>query len=197
MIITEEAPALETAVLLSARGFVRSISEELAKDVAAHISGDLVLRIIEDSVDIGFACFQIESDVLYLHGIMIDPDVQAKSIAVRVIEYAQAKTNMSFLGLRTQSPRMWSAGRKVCQQWIPGFENGDERDEELLKAAHRIAKISNSLFPVHVGCYGGPLYGTKPTHSDYIIQQWWDSLCDFERGDAAICVGRLWPIKNT
>lgn len=186
-------PAIEVAARLTSHGFVQPVSPELIDDVAAHIAGDLVVRIFDDDgEEVGFATFSVHEDLLYLNGIMLDPAVQGNSYAQNVISFARDRFDSAYLGLRTQNPKMWSVGKRMCDIWLPDL---DDRlpDKGLQGVIDRLQKERNLPHPLHEACYGEALYGDKPVHRDEAIQRWWDELCDFERGDGVVCVGRFGP----
>ncbi len=190
MQIIVATPNLDEAVRLAAAGFVQSITDELVADVANHLSGDLVVYMVEDEMVIGFATFSVHGELLYLNGIQLNPVVHGRSVCGEVIAFARDETETSYLALRTQNPRMWAAGRKLCTVWLPS-DNDDAIDAEL-SAMIALLETERSLpFPVHVGCYGTPLYGEKPIHRDESVQRWWDAICNFEAGDGIVCVGRF------
>jgi hypothetical protein len=195
MDIIAENLDISTACELSALGFDKPITSELIADVSNHIGGDLVVRILEDNADIGFATFETYGNLLYLCGIMLKPSVQGRGYAAVVIKYAQEITQSKYLALRTQNPKMWSVGKKMCGIWLPEIHSNS--GNLLPKEALDNLQSSKGLqHPIDIGCYGGPLYGTKPIHRDGTIQQWWDGICNFERGDGVVCIGLLNPTHN-
>lgn len=189
--ITKEVPDLETATRIASSGFVQPISDELRQDVAGHMAGgDVVYGIREDGQFVGFVIFNIWYDILYLSGIIVDAAHQRhQHVSESVTKVLRQNPGLKFLALRTQSLRMYVAGRKVCPVWLP-YPSAVFMPE-LNRVGKEVAERTNSEFPVHVGCYGGPLYGEKPVYRDESLQRWWDELCNFQRGDAVICVGKL------
>jgi hypothetical protein len=184
-------PRLDEAVEIAVAGFVQKHSAELRKDVDKHLTkGQIVYRIKDLEVTAGFALFNKWEDVLYLSGIILVPSVQGRGIAAAVIGRAHAETRTKYLTLRTQSAIMWRAGEKICAEgWTP--RPLKRTDLGIETAGNLTAEKLGGTFPISPKCYGGPLYGTKPIYSDSFIQTWWDSICDFECGDAVICAGRL------
>ena len=198
--ITEEVPDLETATRIASSGFVQPISDELRQDVAGHMAGgDVVYGIQEDGQFVGFVIFNIWDDILYLSGIIIHQDYQRhRHVVESVTKVRRQHLQLKYLALRTQSLRMYVAGRKVCSTWLPRVS--ETTSSELVRVGKEVAERTNSVFPLHVGCYGGPLYGEKPVYHDEPLQRWWDELCSFEQGDAAICVGELlreYPVPHS
>ncbi len=189
--ITKKVPDLETATRIASSGFVQPISDELRQDVAGHMAGgDVVYGIKEHGQFVGFVIFNIWDGILYLSGIIVDEAHQChQHVTESVAKVLRQRPGLKYLALRTQSPRMYVAGRKVCSVWIPHFD--EVFAPELVRVGKEVAERTDSQFPLHEGCYGGPLYGEKPVYHDGSLQQWWDERCNFERGDALICVGRL------
>lgn len=191
MRIVDAVPELGQAVTVTSRGFVQPITDELVKDVANHLAGDIVLTLETDGGEVGgFATFRVDGELLYLAGAMIDPEHQRHSIGRRFISYAKERSGCSYLGLRTQSPIMWASGRRLCSTWVPAPDD-QLFDGELISFLDRAVGLCGSNASVDPGFYGSPLYGDKPLHSDPEIQRWWDGICVFENGDAVICVGRF------
>jgi hypothetical protein len=191
MTIISEPPSLEEATRLASSGFAREVSDELFLDVKQHMeSGDIVLGVKHDDEYVGFVILCVWDDILYLSGIILHQDYQRHASVVDVISYVREKVQVRYFALRTQSPRMWSAAKKVCQRWYPDRDLG-AIDVDLEAVGHLVAARIDSQFPYHKGCYGAALYGEKPTHHNDDIQSWWDDNCDFHRGDAVICVGEL------
>lgn len=188
--ITQELPDLETATHIASSGFVQPVSDELRQDVASHMDGgDVVYGIREQGQFVGFVIFNIWEDILYLSGIIVDATHQRQHHVVEAVAKVRGqKPGLKYLALRTQSLRMYVAGRKVCSVWSPP---DGASTPELKRVGKEVAERTNSVYPLHEGCYGAPLYGEKPVYRDDSLQRWWDELCSFERGDAIICVGEL------
>lgn len=211
MRITREVPDLQTATAIAASGFGVPESYDLEVDVFNHLgAGDLVYGFAlapqdngwRETVDgralhVGFAIFKVWGIILYLSGIIMDADHQrSKAVnmavwaAVNQLHNEQGK-EVAYLAFRTQSLPMWVAGSRETKSIFPR-EGVAKPVDELARIGARVAKELGSVFPVSVGHYGGPLYGKKPIYrGDRKLQLWWDGLCDFERGDAVICVGEL------
>lgn len=185
-------PALMSAVYIAVLGFNKEESEALIQDVRTHLeSGELVYSIFADSLEIGFAIFAVYQDILYLSGVIIIPDFQGKGIVQQTVKQVQELyPDVKYIALRTQSLRMYVAATKVCSEYYPTL-NSDVIPTSFAIRGQYIARLIHSTFPLHKNCYGGPLYGTKPLYNDGSMQRQWDSLCNFENGDAIIFIGKL------
>lgn len=194
IVIVREPPSLDIATRIASLGFVQPESAALRADVNDHLSHGKMLYSIVDTQKhrtVGFAIFNdLGNTVLYLSGIILDPAYQGRGIAEMAVQRARNDVrpfSSAFLALRTQSSRMWLAGRDMTASWYPNPQHIIDPYYRML--AERSATLTGSCFPVKIGCYGGPLYGEKPVHRDAELQSWWDSICDFDRGDAVFCFG--------
>ncbi|HEU0051425.1 MAG TPA: GNAT family N-acetyltransferase [Patescibacteria group bacterium] len=189
--IREEAPDLNLATLITSEGFVQPVSEHLREDVREHLAhGERLYSIHAHGQVAGFAIFNIWDSVLYLSGIMLKTEFQGRGIAERVVERVHTAVQAPYFALRTQSLRMWCAGRRMVEEWYPHPEYSEIPDE-FRTLGYAVARRLGNDFPVSRGCYGSALYGLKPTCANSALQEWWDQICDFERGDAIVCVGRF------
>jgi hypothetical protein len=186
------APSLQSAVRMAALGFVKEESVMSVEDVKSHLqSGELIYHIFVGKSEAGFAIFAVCDDILYLSGIIIIPEFQSMGINGLVVQQARLLyPQCKYLALRTQSLRMYLAASRLCREFYPTVENLGI-PENFASRGQQVAKMINSKFPVHQGCYGGPLYGAKPDYKDKRLQNLWDELCNFERGDAIIFIGML------
>ena len=191
--LKRKSPGLGLAVELAAQGFAREVTPELVIDAKNHLTQDgTVLTIRHWLKDIGFLIYRlIEPDILYVIGVHILPQYQGQGLAQALISDLAYRLDAVYLALRTQSPLMWRAGSSLCRrgQWYPNPHR--DLPAELTPIVAVVATKIDSVYPVHIGQYGGPLYGKKPVHHDPALQTWWDSICNFERGDAVVCVGEL------
>lgn len=190
-ILRREPPGIDSATEIASLGFVQPISQGLRRDVASHLQhGEIVYSVFKDDAPVGFVILNLVLDnVLYLSGVILRPEIQGKGVARMAVEAARMATGAEWLTLRTQSIRMWVAGQKMCAEWFPHHEASPS--SEASRLAHQVARMTNSVFPVKKGHYGGPLYGKKPLHHDPRMNAWWDSVCDFGMGDAVFCIGRF------
>lgn len=186
---------LKSATRLTAQGFGCEDTPELRRDVEQHVTGQkLLFKIALNGVLVGYAVFYTVCDgtVLYLSGIMIEPNAQGNGIAQLVIEHARRETGTKYLALRTASPRMWRAGAKVCPgSWHPHAL--DALDDEMHALGNRVAKaIGCEQLGLNSGFYGHDLYGERPTHRVDAFQDWWETICPHpEKGDAVVCIGKF------
>ncbi|PIZ01064.1 hypothetical protein COY61_00795 [bacterium (Candidatus Gribaldobacteria) CG_4_10_14_0_8_um_filter_33_9] len=189
--IKHAIPSIEIATKIAAKGFIQPITEALLRDVVSHLREGIVFSLEEDKCIIGFSIFSIFDDILYLSGIILMPDFQGRSVGGKVIDFIRQKTGTKYLALRTQSVHMWSVGRKICCEWHPMQIADKNIPKDIWVRGIKVGKKIGSIFPTTIGHYNGPLYGTKPLSRDPKLQSWWDSICDFKRGDAIICIGRF------
>lgn len=210
-----EVPDLDLATRIASSGFVQPLSSALRLDVDSHLKeGQIVYSIFKGDSLIGFAIFckmtlpavfpgragdwggsiYEDMNVLYLAGIMLHDSMQGQGIAEQAVLHArkELETHISYFALRTESLRMWSAGKKMTESWFPNPQNsfpGQFRVAKTLLAERMQMKLDKDFSSS--GFYGAPLYGTKPLHHDANLQAWWDGICSFERGDAVLCIGRF------
>ncbi len=189
MKVIKEIPSIDVATQLAAAGFCCQVSPELRHDVETHLGGGQT-RVVKNRTEQGFVIFRQIEDILYLSGIILAPEVQGKGFAGQIIVELAHDLDAKYLALRTQNIRMWRVGAKICSEWYPNYSQ--DISSEMRYRGDKLANaIGCDCFPLVVGCYGRPLYGQKPTHRDQHLQGWWDSICDFYRGDAIICFGKL------
>ncbi len=183
-------PSLHDAILSASEGFGQPIDEALSLDVAQHLGNcGFGFQFLTDENEIaGFTLFKHFGSLLWADGMMIRPAFQKSGLVRQGILLAKEHTGARTLAFRTQSPRMWSAGRHVARLWTPTSERGFFHSE-LNDARSLAADLLHIQPTVTRAVFDRPLYGQKPTHLDPAIQSWWDSICDFEKGDMVLCVG--------
>lgn len=193
MQISVATPDLDAAVKVTSKGFVQPVTPSLTQDVKDHLVGDITLILEDpDTGNLGgYAVFLVRGQLLYLHGMMLDPNLQGGHHARALIQTAKERSGATHLGLRTQSSIMWAAGKAVCTSWVPELNATSPDANGLTPMLDLATKVAGSPRARHAGCYNGQLYGEKPIHTNAEVQRWWDSMCNFERGDAIICVGLL------
>lgn len=193
MLIHKSTPSTIEAARIAAAAFTKSYSEEVYQDVAQHLAEGEIYTILDGVTLAGFAIFKMtDSETLYLAGIILRSDFQGIGIAEAIIKMAQAETGAKKFMLRTQSPRMWSVGNKLCRTWFPnprGKSGYWDYSMPWPGGPHFVLYEDKS--EILRAFYGGPLYGQKPTHRNRPLQEWWDSICDFDRGDAVLCYGEF------
>ena len=195
--IASVVPGLEAATRVAAAGFVQPMTDALREDVDHHLAeGCLVQTFALDVRVLGFAIYRLfefgANRLLYLAGIILDPEIQGQGLAARAIRLAALELEATHLALRTQSPRMWLVGARLAEgDW--GTHPDRTIAPKLIALGEEISKAidCSGVFPHLRGVYGGPLYGEKPTHHDAPLQAWWDEQCTFLAGDAVLCIGTL------
>lgn len=188
--LSKTRPSVEEATALAALGFIKPISDVLRSKVSKQLGPDKIVFSIFDGETnelIGFAAFKLFGSVLYLSGIIVKPGYQGAGVAKLVVEAGRATTSATYLALHTQSTRMWASGVGMTRAWYPA--PGVNMPDDVLTLGKRVCGELHYSFPVSSGLYHGALYGEKPIHRNPAVQQWWDSFCSFERGDAVLCIG--------
>ena len=189
-------PSLQDAIVSASEGFGQPIDRSLSQDVDEHLkAAEFGFQFVSQSETAGFALFTMHDDLLWGLGMMIRPHWQKSGLVREGIQLAQRMTQARYLALRTQSPRMWSAGQHITRVWTPTPELGFEHPE-LDVVRHRAAKLKGITPTVTRAVFDRPLYGQKPTHLDPTIQTWWDGMCDFDAGDMVLCVGAFSPKRR-
>ncbi len=195
MFIYKSTPSTIEAARVAAAAFTKTYSQEVYEDVAQHLAEGSVYTIFDGVSLAGFAIFNMaDHETLYLAGIILRPDVQGQGVAAKVIGMAREETGAKKLMLRTQSLRMWSVGNKLCHFWYPNPKGrlGYYDHASWIGALGSPPFVSyEDKSKIIRAFYGGPLYGQKPTHRNRPLQKWWDSICDFDRGDAVVCYGEF------
>lgn len=194
MHLVKTKPDPGAALQIAASGFCQPVSAELEKDVTEHIAGgDLHFSFMQAARTVGFAIFNVWDDILYLSGIIMHADYQQRRAVQQAVAAARIEApSACYLAYRTQSYRMWRAAEPTCDFWFPASSNSSKSVlAELVWVGGRVSQRIGSTFPVHQGWYGGPLYGKKPVRGSFTDQQGWDWQCNFNRGDALICVGKF------
>jgi len=154
--ITQMKLELDLATEIASEGFCVSDSPGLREDVNHHMeAGQLVFRLsytageFSEEVTVGFTIFDQIGEVLYLSGIILRPEFQAKGVGVAAVRVVAMSLDSKYLALRTQSPRMWSAMNKMCLEVFPHSKiNTPIWANEV---GVMIAARSNSTYPVHKG----------------------------------------------
>lgn len=189
VIIKKERPSIADAARLAGLGFGKPVDENLWQNSERYSQGDYVFVASADQAVVGWASFEVylEGRLLYLKGMMIDPNYQGAGLAAKFISHARLHVNAEIFALRTQSPHMWSVGRKVCDVWLPSPDG--HTNEALVEAVKVLQQYGDH--PVARGVYDGAAYAQTPVHMDAHVQRWWGKLCSPESGDAVICVGYL------
>ncbi len=189
-LVPRKPPMNESVVETVSEGFKQPITDALYEDVRQHLEDCHFGFSFIDGRDTfaGFAIFKVIDRFLYLSGGIMRPAYQGSGLINVAVLMAQSITSSPLFALRTQSPLMWSAGRRLTREWLPQLGVTDHvMAEETKKLADKLG-MASTVVP---GFYNGPLYGEKPQYKDAELQNWWNSICSFERGDAVLCSGRF------
>lgn len=191
MSIREEQLSVQDGTTIAAAGFILDYNPGLEGDVRHHFASGTTYTIYEDDQKIGFVIYEVFDDILYISGIVMLPSAQGQGYAQKIVRQLCEDTGLPFLAYRTQSPRMWSVGYKLCDRWYPNPEDTQPNPEMVAKIDFLRDRIGMDSYPVSKGFYGHALYGSKPTVKDPAIQLWWDNMCCFEDGDSVVCIGTV------
>ena len=182
---------LEHATLAAAEGFIQPLSKSLETDVDNHLKlAEFGFQFHFRGEFLGFTLFQHQEDLLMGAGMQIRPFAQGHGLVKQAILLAKEITGANFLAYKTQNPRMWQVGERLCSVWTPTVECGFA-NKDVDGARNRVADFMGIETTTLKRFYGQALYGKKPTHWDEGIQEWWDSVCNFEQGDSVLCVGKF------
>jgi hypothetical protein len=190
MTIRQEMLSVEDATNIAASGFIQNYNPSLENDVRLHLGIGTTYTVYEDERKVGFVIYELFGDILYISGIVLLSSAQGNGYARRIIDQLCKEVGLPFLGYRTQSPRMWSVGMKLCKEWYPNPTHTPNVDT-LAKIKFLCQRINTPSYPVSKGFYGHALYGCKPILRDNGVQRWWDDMCSFEAGDSVVCFGIL------
>lgn len=171
-------------------GFKKPITEALTEDVRKHLEDcHFGFSFIDGrNTFAGFAVFKTIDSFLYLSGCILRPAYQGSGLVNVAVFMAQSMTGAPDFALRTQSSLMWSAGQRMTRGWTPHLGTKETASTEKVERLIKKLGMASTIVP---GFYNGPLYGEKPEHQNSELQNWWDSICNFERGDAVLCSGRF------
>lgn len=189
----EQTPSLDDAVAITAEGFARPITPVLIEDVRRHLAdAQFCLSIRSRGELIGYMLLSEPiAGVLYIGGTLLRRPYQGTGIkAEATIRIMAKRPHLQWFSGRTQSPIVWSSVSRIGRDVLPA-SNGEMVHPEAHARLGELARALRMDGPIHRGFYGGALYGQKPTHHDPAVQRWWDSICNFERGDAVLYIARL------
>ncbi len=188
-----QAPTLDEAVYVTALALDREIDQVLINDVQEHFAqADKVLSMRRDGQLVGYMLltFPLEG-LVYIAGTMVVPPLHGNGIkaqATRVV--MDTHPECLYWSGRTQSSIVWASVTRAATVMVPS-PTSNRGDLQLLEVRDALATALGMNSWLHRGFYGGPLYGTKPTHREVAVQAWWDSLIDFQQGDALLYVARM------
>ncbi|MDG1949933.1 MAG: GNAT family N-acetyltransferase [bacterium] len=188
-----EIPSLEDATCLAGLGFNREVDAVLTKDVRQHLAtSDATLCIYADDRLIGYMLFGLQvSNLVYISGTLVHPEYQGMGIKALATRVAMKRFgDRTYFAGRTQSPIVWSSVTRLASSVYP-HPSGVEPESHMAQVLTQLVDHLQMDAPLQVGFYGGPLYGRKPQHNDAQVQSWWDTLINFERGDALVYIAKL------
>lgn len=188
-----KTPSLQDATQLAALGFNREVDAVLTEDVRQHLaSSDATLCIYDNDRLIGYMIFGLQvENLVYISGTLVHPDEQGKGIKARATEVAMERfSDRTYFAGRTQSPIVWSSVTRLATAVQP-HPSETAMTRSMAQALSRLVEHLNMEAALQIGFYGGPLYGRKPVHNDVQVQTWWDTLINFQRGDALLYIAKL------
>lgn len=188
----KRTPTLQEAVKLASEGFVQPITPGLEKDVFEHLEGtDFCVCIYDGETLVGcMLCTIPLPRVLYISGTLVLTDYQGcgiKAASTRAI--FSWHPELKWFAGRTQSSIVWSSVRRIAHAVLPNPE--EDSYPEMARIRDRVAKELGMNEVIERAFYGGPLYGEKPVNHATRVQDWWDSFCSYERGDAVLYIASL------
>ena len=189
----KKIPALDELVYLASQGFCKPITPALIDDVSKHLADtDFCLCVEDHGKLVGCMLCKIPlPGVLYIAGTLILPDYQGERIKAQATLFLlHDHPNLTWFAGRTQSPVVWSSVRAIAREMLP-YPDTREVSQEAFDRLQELVNALGMTSAIQQGFYGGALYGKKPLNRDERIQTWWDTLCNFERGDAILYIARL------
>ncbi len=189
----EKKPTLEQLIVLASEGFRQPITDGLIADVDNHLKDTNFCVCVEDDgcLVACMLCKQPIPGVLYIAGTLVLPSYQGHGIKAEATRRVlDTRPELTWFAGRTQSPIVWSSVHAIAREMLP-HPNGHTVPAEAHALRDELAWALGMTSPIQQGFYGGALYGEKPINRDASVQTWWDSICNFERGDAVLYIARL------
>lgn len=188
-------PDEDLMVELCSSAFGVEVSDSLRRSVLSTLRGQEVRTIVIDGEVAGFMSYNINfvgpdhnRKSVYLKGIAVAEQFHGAGALTQGLERILEEEQPDFVGLATQSPRVYETLARVVGNPYPHFD-GRETPAALLEIATEIAGYENMLFPKNPGRYGGALYGRMPKSGDSAIQTFFEKLCPQpEAGDNVFVV---------
>ncbi len=183
---------------ITRNGFGSEITRE---DVEHHVLDvDELYLVKENDHLIGFASYDNliydKQDILYLSGMVIDPEHQGKGIFGRVNSKIIKQESPDLFAMRTQNPAIYSATAKLSSEIYPNNVTASSSvPSDIQSIGNYIAKefLSMDNFNqnnlVSRNTYGHSLYGSIP---EVKTKSFFDSklTLDYDKGDSIILVAK-------
>jgi hypothetical protein len=182
---------LETVNVVRA-AFGTEMSE---KDIYNHlVIPEQVYLMIDDEGIFGMCSYSTKNidnyQILFVEGIAIDPKKQGCGLFEKATNIAI--TNEEYIGLKTQSPRMYRALEKFCDEIYPNKKMDFSQEADYL-----ISKLSENMNldvdekKVARGIYGAALYTQPQLHKE--ASELFDGILkvDYNKGDSVLCLGKI------
>jgi GNAT superfamily N-acetyltransferase len=171
---------------LTGQGFMKCVDADLRQDVRNHVCGsERVVVVREGGKPCAFVCsslHQVEGNgtLYHLEGIIVDKQFQGSGFARRLLEQEIMQSGANPIGFHTQSEKMVGLGQKIADlNAMDALRYGGligTHDQQGVIDRHRYGNHS--------------LYGDTERFRESAVKA---PECDWERGDAVICVG---PVRR-
>lgn len=195
MQIRREEPSPAEAAIVASRAFGIPLTPAYKERVASVIEkGYYYAARTNEGQLIGFLVARSYGSLNYIDGTAVLPKYQAQNLAQSLGLAALRDFPAPFIALVTQSVYAYRSAAKWCSTIFPKLGQADLGIPESLRDAAKIL-VENELrpFPIIPKFYPLDFYRIKPVSRDPITQRWWDSLAEFDNGDAIYIVGELAP----
>lgn len=184
-----DSPAiLEPFCEVAAKGFEVPQEEKGLEEIRGVVGeADFLVVLHKDTVLSGFASaiYWPEQKVAYLHGIVIDPDVQGQHVADLLTVALLEQTECRRLAFTTQNPRMFCLGRKVTESILPNPDRPSvpESEWETGKMLMRGKESSLDLTTfIRRDIYEKCLYEKIPPSRDRTVNEWFAKSLEIRNG---------------
>lgn len=182
---------------LTRRGFIQDMSPSLWQDTKYHLeTGEHLYLVCNESI-VAYGVFNFWTkdafSILYLSGIIVDPDHQGKGISSSLLGIVMEDFNPQLLAARTQNPVMYESIRRSCGKVYPADSIIPPVDIQTVGQFIAVDKLNmvnyDQVSMLGKGTYGSCLYGSEPVSRNSIMEYWFKGEVDLSNGDAMIIVG--------
>ncbi|MDP3724942.1 MAG: GNAT family N-acetyltransferase [Nanoarchaeota archaeon] len=182
---------------VAAHGFGVTLEEKSTDGVRDHVIQVDELFVLHSASEVlGFAStrHRPDEDLLYLHGMVLDPSVQGRGFSRILMEAKLEATPFSRVGFTTQNPVMFCIARSFVRQTFPSPLQPIV-PEALRPLGMRLVPegLSPNTFVVRER-YSKCLYPSIPESRDSTVNQWFASSLEIRDGqtrNAFLILGNL------